>query len=243
MLKPLITLLILISTMPSAYAELSLKPFVGYYHTSYDLGLTTLDVEGKRSLQQQSDGSWVLDFRAKNWFARLSQTSTFLIDDEQQLKPQHYRRYQKVFGKVKDRSIYFHWDQLKVTNDIDGKPWKMDIPADALDLISYQLKLRYDLITHPQQKEFHYRVADGGKVKDLIFRVIGPEVLKTPMGKLNTTKLESIRHKQRDVQHLIWVATDWDNLLLRVEPVRRKDKEKPIFLDRATLDGKEVKGF
>lgn len=242
MLKFATTLLLLISTFSSAYAELSLKPFVGYYHTSYDMGFT-LDIEGKRSLKQKEDGSWVLDFRAKNWFARISQTSTFRIDEEQQLKPEHYRRYQKVFGKTKDRSIHFHWDQLKVTNDIDGKPWKMEIPTDALDLLSYQLKLRYDLMAHPKQKEFHYRVADGGKVKNFIFRVIGKEVLKTPMGKLNTIKLESIRFKQRDVEHLIWVATDWDNLLLRVEPVRKKDKENPVFLDRATLDGRTVKGF
>lgn len=242
MLKTGLALLLLLSALSPAHAELPLKPYEGYYHTTYDLGFT-VDIEGKRSLKRDKNGNWILDFRAKNWFAKMSQTSTFRLEGDNQLKPEHYRRYQKVFGKSKDRSIIFHWDQMRVTNDIDDKPWKMKIPHNALDLLSYQLKLRYDLMLNPEQKEFRYQVADGGKIKNFLFRVIGKEVLKTSMGKLNTLKLESIRHSKGDVEHLIWVATDWDNLLLRVEPVRKKHKEKPVTLERATLDGKKVKGF
>lgn len=236
-----ILLLALGITAVSAHALPPLKPYQATYRTSYDLGFT-IDIEAQRTLSQQANGQWVLDFRAKNWFARIQQTSTFILNHDQML-PQLYRRYQKVFGKSEEQKVIFHWDELHVTNDIDNKPWKMAIPEDAQDLLSYQLKLRYDLLQHPEQKQFQYPVADGGKIKFFTFRVVGEEVLKTPMGRLNTIRLESLRHSKMDVEHLVWLAKDWDNLLVRIEPVRRKDKEEPVVLVRASLAGQTVKGF
>ncbi|MFG1490851.1 DUF3108 domain-containing protein, partial [Oceanospirillum sp. HFRX-1_2] len=131
----------------------------------------------------------------------------------------------------------------RVTDDIDNKPWKMDIPVNAQDLLSYQLKLRYDLMQNPEQKKFQYPVADGGKIKYFTFRVVGEEILKTPMGRLNTIKLESLRHSKMDVEHIVWLAKDWDNLLVRIEPVRNRDDEEPVVLVKATLAGKKVKGL
>lgn len=241
MLKWILLLTLGLFAVPS-FALPPLKPFQATYKTTYELGFS-IDVEAKRTLSQQSNGQWVLDFRAKNWFARIQQTSTFLLDSENQLKPLLYRRYQKVFGKSEEQKVIFHWDEQRVINDIDNKPWKMDIPVNAQDLLSYQLKLRYDLLQNPEQKQFQYPVADGGKIKFFTFRVVGDEVLNTPIGRLNTIKLESLRHSKMDVEHLVWLAKDWDNLLLRIEPVRRKDKEEPVVLVKATLNGKKVTGL
>jgi hypothetical protein len=240
MLKWILLIPLWLLAVPS-YA-LPLKPFSATYKTSYDLGFS-IDIEAERTLKQSRNGQWILDFRAKNWFARIQQTSTFFITSTSEFKPLLYRRYQKVFGKSKEQNVIFHWDRQQVTNDIDNKPWKMDIPLDAQDLLSYQLKLRYDLMQHPKQKQFQYPVADGGRIKNFTFRVIGEEVIETPMGRLNTFKLESLRHSEMDVEHLVWLAKDWDNLLVRISPVLRKDKEEPVFLVKATLAGKKVEGF
>lgn len=241
MLKWILLLTLGLFAVPS-FALPPLKPYQATYKTTYELGFS-IDVEAKRTLSQQSNGQWVLDFRAKNWFARIQQTSTFQLAPDHQLKPLLYRRYQKVFGKSEEQKVIFHWDQQRVTNDIDNKPWKMDIPVNAQDLLSYQLKLRYDLMQNPEQKKFQYPVADGGKIKYFTFRVVGEEILKTPMGRLKTIKLESLRHSKMDVEHLVWLAKDWDNLLVRIEPVRNKDDEEPVVLVKATLAGKKVKGL
>jgi len=222
MLKWILLIPLWLLAVPS-YA-LPLKPFSATYKTSYDLGFS-IDIEAERTLKQSRNGQWILDFRAKNWFARIQQTSTFFITSTSEFKPLLYRRYQKVFGKSKEQNVIFHWDRQQVTNDIDNKPWKMDIPLDAQDLLSYQLKLRYDLMQHPKQKQFQYPVADGGRIKNFTF------------------KLESLRHSEMDVEHLVWLAKDWDNLLVRISPVLRKDKEEPVFLVKATLAGKKVEGF
>lgn len=237
-------ILFLISALIAApsFASSLLKPYQAIYKTSYDLGFS-IDVRAERTLKQEKNGQWVLNFQAKNWFARIQQTSTFLFDSQAELKPLLYRRYHKIFGKSEEQRVIFHWEQHKVTNDIDNQPWKMEIPTGAQDLLSYQLKLRYDLMRYPEKTQFQYPVADGGKIKFFTFRVLGKEVLQTPMGKLNTLKLESLRHSKMDVEHLIWLASEWDNLLVRVEPVRRKEKEKPVILIKATLDGEKVKGF
>lgn len=243
MLKWLLLLSLGLSAVPNISAALPpLKPYQATYHTTYDLGFS-IEVEAKRTLSQKADGQWVLDFQAKNWFARIQQTSSFFLENNTTLKPLLYRRYQKVFGKAEEQKVIFHWDQQQVTNNIDNKPWKMKIPQNAQDLLSYQLKLRYDLMEHPEKKQFQYPVADGGKIKYFTFRVIGEELLTTPMGKMKTIKLESLRHSKRDVEHHVWLAKDWDNLLVRVEPVRRKDKEKPVVMVKATLAGQRVTGL
>ncbi|WP_417597804.1 DUF3108 domain-containing protein [Oceanospirillum sp.] len=241
MLKWILLLTLGLLAVPS-FALPPLTPYQATYKTTYKLGFN-IDVEAERALSQNSNGEWVLDFRAQNWFARIQQTSTFLLDPDTEFKPLLYRRYQRVFGKTKEQQVIFHWDQHRVTNDIDNKPWKMDIPPGTQDLLSYQLKLRYNLLENPKQKQFQYPVADGGKIKYFTFRVVGEEILQTPMGKLNTIKLESLRHSKMDVEHLVWLAKDWDNLLLRIEPVRRKDKEEPVILVKAMLAGEKVKGF
>lgn len=227
---------------PVLAASLSLKPFEAVYRTTYQLGVS-IDVKAQRSLSQKADGVWVLDFRAKNWFAKIQQTSTFNWFSDNDLKPLLYRRYQSVFGNSKEQRVIFHWETMQVTNDIDNQPWLMSIASGTQDLLSYQLKLRYDLLAHPEQKQFVYEVADGGKVKTFTFRVVGEERIETPMGTLNSIKVESLRHSEKDVEHLIWLAKDWDNMLLRVEAVRKRDQEAPVVLQSATLGGIQIKGL
>ena len=240
MLKRILLLTLGLFAVPS-FALPPLKPYQATYKTSYDMGFT-INVEAERTLQQTKNGHWYLNFEAENWFARIQQSSTFSNTPDNNIRPLLYREYKKVFGKQEEQKVIFHWDRQQVTNDIDNKPWRMDIPVNTQDLMTYQLKLRYDLIQHPDKKILRYQVADGGKIKYFTFRVVGEEVLKTPMGRLNTIKLESLRHSKKEVGHLVWLAKDWDNLLVRIDPVRRKDKEEPVILIRATLDGQKVTG-
>ena len=240
MLKWMLLITLGLSAVPS-YALPPLKPFQATYQTSYNLGFT-INIEAVRTLSRQQNGILVLDFQAKNWFARVRQTSYFKLHSADGMRPERYRFYKKVFGKSEEQQVIFHWDQYKVTNDIDNKPWKMNIQPNTQDLLSYQLKLRYDLKQNPNQKEFLYQIADGGKIKTYTFRVAGEEILKTPMGNLNAVRIESLRHSRTEVGHLIWLARDWDNLVLRIESIR-SDDENPVILTKATLDGITVKGF
>lgn len=241
-LRLLPIILLMLWYKPALASTLTLQPFEATYRTTYYLGVS-IDVKAKRSLSQQADGSWLLDFQAKNWFARIQQTSHFNWSGDNNLTPLLYRRYQSVFGNSKEQRVIFHWDKMQVTNDIDNKPWQMGISENTQDLLSYQLKLRYDLQLHPEQKEFIYEVADGGKVKIFTFRVIGEEIIKTPIGRLNSIRVESLRHSEMDVEHLIWLAKDWDNFLLRVEAVRKRDQEEPVILQSATINGRTIKGL
>ncbi|OPX55907.1 Protein of unknown function [Oceanospirillum multiglobuliferum] len=241
-LRLLPIILLMLWYKPALASSLALSPFEAVYRTTYNLGVS-IDVKAQRSLSQKPDGTWVLDFHAKNWFAKIQQTSTFNWGEDNHLMPLLYRRYQSVFGNSKEQRVIFHWDNMQVTNDIDNKPWLMNILPGTQDLLSYQLKLRYDLQASPEQKDFVYEVADGGKVKTFTFRVIGEETINTPMGQLNSIKIESLRHSEKDVEHLIWLAKDWDNMLVRVEAVRKRDEEEPIVLHSATVNGIQMKGF
>ncbi|MBK8970426.1 MAG: DUF3108 domain-containing protein [Hahellaceae bacterium] len=53
----------------------------------------------------------------------------------------------------------------------------MAIPDDALDKLGCQLQLRMDLAAG--QTTMTYRIADGGKLKENRFAVVGEETLRT----------------------------------------------------------------
>lgn len=222
---------------------LALKPFETTYKTSYELGFT-LNIEAKRTLKKMSNGDWLLDFRAKNWFARVQQTSTLTLVPDSLPQPLSYHYYRSIFGKTEEEKITFNWEKGETYNQLNADTWQMLVPQETQDLLSFQLTLRYDLLKNPEQKHFSYPVIDKKKIKTLDFRVVGEEVLQTPMGQLNAIKVESMHHSDREaVNHLIWLAKDWDNLVLRVDPVRRKHKQEPVYLIKGSLNGQKIQGL
>lgn len=221
----------------------TLKPFEATYKTSYEKGFK-LNVEAQRTLKKNSDGQWVLDFHAKNWFAEVQQTSILTLTPDNLPQPLFYRYYRSIFGQSEEEKITFNWEKNETSTTLNNKSWEMLVSNEAQDLLSFQLTLRYDLLKNPEQKLFSYPVIDQDKIKILNFRVVGEEVIQTPMGRLNAIKIESMHHSDVEaVNHLIWAAKDWDNLVLRIDPVRRKHKQEPVILIKGSLNGTSIRGF
>lgn len=241
MLKWILVLTLGLVAIPSH--AITLKPFEATYKTSYEKGFK-LNIEAKRTLKKTSNGEWVLDFYAENWFAKVQQTSRLVVTPDQKIQPIFYRFYRSIFGKSQEEKLTFHWDKNETHTTLKSNEWTMSVPEDTQDLLSFQLRLRYDLLENPEQTLFTYPVVDEDRIKLLNFRIIGEEVIDTPMGKLNAIKIESMHHSDVDaVNHLIWAAKDWDNLVLRIDPVRRKHKQEPVILIKGSLNGKTIRGL
>jgi hypothetical protein len=70
--------------------------------------------------------------------------------------------------------------------------------------------------------------------------VIADEVLQTPLGRLNTVKLERVRAASDDRVTAIWLARDWDLLLVRIDQVSASGLSIKLELEHAIVGEDEV---
>ena len=132
----------------------------------------------------------------------------------------HFRRQGAESGRGLDLS--FDWGRGRAAMVSEGKPWSMEVPAEAQDKLSVLLALRQDLgealIQHPDVGEGSrdYPVADGGRLKTYSFRILGRESLPGPEGERDTIALERSKDGQgRDYR--LWLDPSLDQLPVRVE--------------------------
>lgn len=216
-------------------AELPM-PFNAVYKAEYG----SLTITATRSLQRLSDNSMELRFAAKSWLARIEEVSQFQWNTEGQLVPKRYHYQRSGLGRDRQALLNFDWQNQKVVNNVQNKPWSMDLPQAALDKLSYQLQLRHDLINDKQNMS--YKIADGGRLKTYDFKVLGEETLSTPLGQLNAVKVERIRKNAKRTTHL-WLAKDWNHLVVRIRQTEKNGKHYEINIASAELNGKPVTGF
>jgi len=226
---------LLLTASLSAAAQLP-QPFTATYQAE----IKGFSVTAQRSLSVRKDGLLELSFNARSLFATIDESSQFNWLDGGQLRPQHYEYHRTGLGRDRHAKLSFNWPALMVTNDVQDKAWTMPLPEQAQDKLSYQLQLRHDLIN--QRTDMRYEVADGGRLKTYGFEVLGKEVLNTPLGKLNTVKVKRLR-AHSDRQTLIWLAPDWDYLIVRIQHIAKDGKDYEISLAEAQINGRSVKGL
>lgn len=224
------------TTTTDARAASAPKPFSNQYISSA-LGFK---ITVTHELKQLEDDTYEMRFHAKSWFASIEEVSRLRVDAEStQVIPLHYTYKRRGIGKNRDAELTFDWDKEIVTNNVQNISWKMDITQRVQDKLSYQLQIQQDL--RAGEKKFVYQIADGGRLKEYGFEVIGEEVLETPLGKVDTIQVKRSRDDDKRVTYA-WLATDWDFLLVRMQQ-EEKGKTYDIDLDTAMVDGKQITSF
>lgn len=126
------------------------------------------------------------------------------------------RHVEVIFDNKKNKIINIH-------KHINNK-WKMDSTEQVQDRLSSQLSLMLALqqasnFSYKQgayeQKQFIFSVADGGRIKQYSFKIIAEDKLETPLGVLNTIKLEHHRSNQNEVM-IIWCAEEFAYLPVKI---------------------------
>ena len=209
--------------------------FVATYKAKYG----GIPITATRELKTLDDGSMVFSFVAKSWIASIEESSRFRWADDNHIVPQHYTYNRSGLGRDRTAELSFDWDNGKVTNDVQDKPWVMTVPPLALDKLSYQLQIRTDLINDKPLLE--YNIADGGHLKQYNFEILGEERLKTKVGTFDTIKVRRIREDEDNRHTIFWMAKNWDHLVIRMQQ-EEDGKSYEIDLTEATLDGVKVKG-
>ncbi len=232
--RRLLLLAALILGVQQALADLP-QPFIATYQAEY----SGLNVTATRSLKAIDDHTMELRFSAKSWLASFEETSRFSWKDSGQLVPERYSYLRSGLGRDRQAELNFDWHTNTVVNNVQNKPWRMQIPDNVLDKLSYQLQLRHDLLNH--KPSMNYKVADGGRLKEYEFKVLGEEVLDTRVGRLMTTKVKRVRDDNERITYL-WLANDWDHLVVKIQQQEEDGQHYEINLAAAELNGTPVKG-
>lgn len=207
------------------------------YQAEYKISSNSLTTTATRSLSKQGN-NWQLSQHAKLMFIKVSEESV-IEDGAKGLRPLSYE-YSNNFSSRQDQKINFDWQKGLASDKKYRKPWTAHLTAGTFDQLSAQLQMRQALIHGRFDTAMAQTVVNRGKHKTYQVEKIGEEVIDSPVGKLNTVKLSRSREGS-DSETIVWLAKDWNYLIVRLEQTDEDDTYSLELLS-ATLNGKKVKG-
>jgi hypothetical protein len=210
------------------------RPFAGIYETSYGMA----SARGERKLEALPDGRWQMENHAKLLMVDVAEKSTFTLRGDRV----NSLNYEFINPLSKDRSMAldFDWTANTVTERTQKIVQKLE--PNVYDKLSYQVQLQMDVCANPDQFTARdYTVVDRKRLKTYRVERVRREVQNTPAGVLDTIHLRQFRPDKPDGKDtLIWLAADWNCLLVRLD---QRDGGDTISLKlvKAKLAGVEVK--
>jgi hypothetical protein len=127
------------------------------------------------------------------------------IMDRGGIRPLFYHYQRSGRRTTRTAELTFDWKTSTVVNNVDDSRWEMTIPSGTLDKLSTQLGMMLELQNGSTDKTF--AVADGGKLKQYAFQVIGTEIVDLPSGRFETVKLNRIGDSTQKSIY-IWCAPE-----------------------------------
>ncbi len=216
------------------------------YSAEYKASANGLGATASRKLTKLDENSYRLSNSleaslAGQTLAKLEQASELSLQDNRVI-PLNYT-YQLSGVSRASHAIFFNWDAAVALSTEDDETWQLQLEEGVLDQLSYQLAIRKALIDNIEDKTtFSFAIVDGDAIETQEYRVIGEEIITTPLGELSTLKLERVREATDERVTEIWLAVEWGFLLARIEQINRSGLRISLELKSAELDGNTVSG-
>ncbi len=220
-----------------SFASTSLTPYRATYHAELSGWSATVI----RQLRPLADDQWQLTNNASVMFAGFDEQAR-LQQQSGKITPLHYQ-YSNALSSKRNKTIEFDW-QAQSARTVKGKQPAVSLPIDgsSYDQLSFQLQLQLDLQQQGEQfSEKAFTIVDTGKLKQYQVKRLGEEWLDTALGRLLTVKLEQYR-PDKERRTLIWMAKDWDYLLVKLKRFEKNKSSYLLELEQATLGGSTVTG-
>ena len=149
-------------------------------------------------------------------------------------RPDVYRYNRSGGDDEREAELRFDWDNLSVVNDIEARPWRMDITTDTIDRVISPLQLMHDLARRNGDDKLVYRIADGGQLKTYVLRVGDTTQVDTPAGRFEALTIRR-SDTDSDRETILWVAPALRYLAVQVEQREDGDRNFRMVLNR--VDG------
>jgi len=211
-----------------------LKPFVATYMVTA-MGLEGINVTNSLSLNKLNPEHYEYHFKSYSMPVGLLAFKKDETRNEQsrglikkgKIHPERYSFLQYNDHETRrDVELDFDWSKKEVLNNHKHKnnKWLMSIPLHTLDKLSYQLSLMLKLASKPG-KLFSFSIADGGRLKEYHFEILGEERVYTSLGSYKTLKIHHQRYK-KDKNITIWCAPELNYLPVKIV---QEETGKPSF--------------
>ncbi|MES3008196.1 MAG: DUF3108 domain-containing protein [Pseudomonadota bacterium] len=169
----------------------------------------------------------------------VTETSEFLWQASD-LTPLQYS-YEQTGISDRHESIDFDWTGSLAQSTLNDESWSLPLQPGIMDKLSYSTRLGRD-ISERGLTEVSYNIVDGEEIDVHVYRIAAEEVLSTPAGNLNTVRIERIRREGSSRSTTVWLAKDWDYLLVRLEQINGS-RTTELILQSATVDGQPLTGL
>jgi len=215
------------------------------YVAEYEASANGLAATATRSLSKIDENSYRLSNSlqaslAGQTLASLVQASEFIIEGNR-VVPLNYT-YQLSGVSRASHAIFFNWDAEIALSTEDDESWQLPLRDGVIDQLSYQVAMRQALIDNSDSEAiFSFDIIDGDAIEMQQYRLVGEEILSTPLGELNTLKLERVREASDQRASKIWLAVDWNFLLTRIEQLNNSGLRIVLELKSAELNGEIVR--
>lgn len=237
----IVLVFLLLQVSLSCAAADTLEEFSAYYSA------TTNGIRGtaERHLVQLTQHSYRLSVSLEAKLGglkigALEQASEFGFSGGQ-IKPLTYS-YQVSGVSSAVETVVFNWDSMLALSANEEQSWSVAINNNTLDELSYQLALALDIAV-PGETIYSYETVDGDALDKSSFRVLGEEIISTPLGDFRCVKLERNRAASSGRTTTIWLALDWSYLLARIEQTSAFGLDITLDLTDALVAGQRVSGL
>ncbi len=156
-----------------------------------------------------------------------------------ELKPETYSFIQSGIGK-RSRHIDFDWEAGQAQVEMGNEQIEIPLDSPVADNLSAYLEVRSQLLAG--KMEIVFPVIDKGTLEEYHFRVLGEEEVKTSLGLFRTVKIERIREAESKRSTFMWLALDWDYLLVKLEQLEQNSRGIKLELRQAAMMGMSVAG-
>ena len=197
----------------------SLVPFSVGYRVNVSRIPTTIKAE--LTLAPLGDNRYQLRLEANSLLLKNKEETTFTWAD---CFPhtESYSHYFKGFRRERNYEMEFLEAPRRVLNQThekkkDSRSKTYLIEDDTLDELSMMLRAR--CLIKPGQSEYEITTAYGEKLRTHHIRIAGEEELKTPLGMLNTIRIEKRRHADSSRSTVFWLAPEMDYMLIRARHI------------------------
>lgn len=202
-----------------------------------------MKVKADQVLKQQ-EGIYQLSQITHAPFIRIEELSIFRFDENQRLIPIRYDYQRSVFGKKLVRKNRFTDNGRQASYQENKKDVvNITLKQAVADQLNFILLIQQWLKTSPAVGSIKTIASLSRKrVKEQDFQVIRHEWIETNLGWFDTAVIER-DHGDDSKKTIIWLAKDWEYLVVKMLHEDDDVGEQSIFMQDAKLDGKKITGL
>jgi hypothetical protein len=232
LIAALISSVVLPATAAGRQAS-ALKPYTAEYKTT----ARGFDLSVIRKLEADDNNHFILTNGGKILVVGFHEISVFRVENED-IRSISYI-YQGTGLVSRRQELHFNAEAGKITSLYKDQWYDLSHHSSTLDRMNQMEQLRLELLQDPANVgDITLRIADGKRLKDSQLVLIGEETQHTPLGAVATLHYERL-HDDPDRKSDIWLAPQWDYLMVRMVHIEDGDPVE-MMLTGATLDGEVV---